>query len=301
VNGNPPAAPIDRLLALYLLIATPPLLLPQRPAAWLPLLLLHVAVWLIAFPPPRVRTGLERARTVGVLRVLRDWYPVALIPLLYSELAPLNLAVHGGRFFDDVVLGWEQAVFGGQPSRELAAAAPVLWLSELLHGGYLSYYFIIYVPPLLLYVKGRHDAFRRTVFGLMLAFVLHYVFFIYFPVQGPRYLFPEPGGRLAEGALYQLTHRILEAGSSQGAAFPSSHVGVSVAQTLLALRFQRRLAPLLAVLTLLLGFGAVYGGFHYAIDASSGLLLGTGAVLLAPHAYRWLGGQWRVATGASGA
>jgi membrane-associated phospholipid phosphatase len=74
-----------------------------------------------------------------------------------------------------------------------------------------------------------------------------------------------------------------------------------VAQTLLALHFQRRLAPLLAVLTLLLAVGAVYGGFHYAIDASCGLLLGTGAVLLAPHAYRWLGGRWRAAPEMGGA
>ena len=290
----PAGQPLDRLLALYLLIATPPLLLSQRPAAWPLLLLLHAAVGLIAFPPGPLRRGIERAHAARpkLLRILHDWYPVALIPALYGELALLNVAVHGGSYFDAIVLGWEEAVFGGQPSRELAAAAPRLWLSELLHGGYLSYYFIIYVPPLLLYLGGRREAFRRAVFALMFAFFLHYIFFIYFPVQGPRYLFPAPGGVLAEGPLYQLTHRLLEAGSSQGAAFPSSHVGVSVAQTLMALRFQRRLVPLLAILTGLLAVGAVYGGFHYAIDASCGVLLGILAVLLAPRMWRALGGSW---------
>ncbi|HSJ13080.1 MAG TPA: phosphatase PAP2 family protein [Longimicrobiales bacterium] len=291
----PAGQPLHRLLALYLLIATPPLLLPQRPAAWPLLLALHALAFLIAFPPGFLRAGLERARSAfpRLLRFLLDWYPVALIPALYTELAPLNAAVHGGHYFDDIVLGWEQAVFGGQPSRDLAAAAPRLWLSELLHGGYLSYYFIIYVPPILLYATGRYADFRRAVFALMLAFFLHYVFFIYFPVQGPRYLFPAPGGVLAEGPLYRFTHMLLEAGSSQGAAFPSSHVGVSVAQTVIAFRFLGRLAPVLGLLTLMLALGAVYGGFHYAIDAVCGALLGGLAVLLAPHAYRVLGGRAR--------
>jgi membrane-associated phospholipid phosphatase len=290
----PAGRPLDRLLALYLLLATPPLLLPQRPTLWPLLLLLHALVWVIAAPPAfvRDRATQARARLPRLLRFLHDWYPVLLIPALYAELAVLNASVHGGRYFDDIVLGWEQQVFGGQPSRELAAAAPQRWLSELLHGGYLSYYLIIYGPPVLLYAAGRYEVFRRAVFALMLAFLLHYVFFIYFPVQGPRYLFPAPGGELAEGTLYRAAHRLLEAGSSRGAAFPSSHVGVSVAQTLIAWRFQRRLAPVLTVGTLLLAVGAVYGGFHYAIDAACGAALGVGTVLIAPHVYRALGGRW---------
>jgi hypothetical protein len=41
--------------------------------------------------------------------------------------------------------------------------------------------------------------------------------------------------------------------------------------TLSALRYLPRLAPLLVVLTAGLAAGAVYGGFHYAIDALAGL------------------------------
>lgn len=293
-NDRPAGLPIDRLFAVYLLLAGAALLLPQRPAAWPLLALLHLAVLLLAWPPAAVQGVIDhwRTRAPRTSRVLLDWYPVLLIPALYLELAILNRAVHGGTYFDGTVQAWEQALFGGQPSRDLAAAAPFPWLSELLHFGYLSYYLIIYVPPLLLYLGGRVPAFRRAVFTLLLAFFVHYLFFVYFPVQGPRYLFAAPGGELAEGALYQLTHRLLEAGSSQGAAFPSSHVGVAVAQTLTMLRFERRLVPWLAPLTLLLALGAIYGGFHYAIDAVCGALLGGLAVLAAPALYRALGGNW---------
>jgi membrane-associated phospholipid phosphatase len=117
----------------------------------------------------------------------------------------------------------------------------------------------------------------------MLAFFTHYIFFIYFPVQGPRYLFPPPGGELANGYFYQLAHRVLEVGSAQGAAFPSSHVGVSVAQTLVVWRYLPRLTPVFALLTLGLALGAIYGGFHYATDAAAGILLGAAAFALAPR------------------
>jgi membrane-associated phospholipid phosphatase len=55
-----------------------------------------------------------------------------------------------------------------------------------------------------------------------------------------------------------------------------------------AFRFLPALAPLLAILSLGLGIGAVYGGFHYATDMVAGLLLGVVAVLLAPRVRRLL-------------
>jgi membrane-associated phospholipid phosphatase len=268
--------PLDRLFAGYLAVAALALLFPHRPAAWPLLLAAHALAIAIAWPLPALERALQRAsdRVRRAVRTAADWMPLLLIPVLYTELAVLNRAVHAGHYFDDVVIGWEQAVFGGQPSREWAAAAPHLWLSELLHFAYLSYYFIIFVPPLLLFLRGRRQDFRICTFAVMLSFFAHYMFFIFFPVQGPRYLFAPPGGELAAGFFHQLSHQLLEAGSSQGAAFPSSHVGVSVTQTLITLRLIPGLAPVIALLTIGLSIGAVYGGFHYAIDAVAGLALG---------------------------
>jgi membrane-associated phospholipid phosphatase len=282
--------PIDRLFALYLLAALPALAFSGRPPSWPLLLALHVTAILLAWPLPVVQHALSRAAP-AVQRVVRasfDWLPLLLVPLLYTELAVLNTAVHGGTYFDDLVIAWEQALFGGQPSRDWAAASPRLWLSEPLHAAYLSYYFIIFVPPLVLFLQRRTAEFRAGVFALMLAFFTHYLFFIYFPVQGPRYLFPPPGGELAGGFFYQLAHRVLEAGSAQGAAFPSSHVGVSAAQTIVVWRCLPRLTPIIALLTLGLALGAIYGGFHYATDAIAGALLGAAAVAAAPRLSRAL-------------
>jgi membrane-associated phospholipid phosphatase len=292
IVGNP----VHRLWAVYATISAIAVLFPYHPSTWPLLLAMHLLLAALLWPLPPFAQGWDffTRRWPRALRIPFDWLPLLLVPLWYTELAPLNIMVHGGRYFDSIILAVEHAVFG-MPSRDLAVHFPILWLSELLHGGYLSYYFIIFIPPAVLYLSGRPNAYRRALFTILLSFFMHYVFFIYFPVQGPRYLFPAPDGAIARGGLFRLTHKLLEAGSSRGAAFPSSHVGVSVTQSLIMMRFMPKGWPIIAVLTILLANGAVYGGFHYATDAFCGLVLGTIAVLIAPRMYRLLGGDWGTA------
>ena len=102
-------------------------------------------------------------------------------------------------------------------------------------------------------------------------------------VGRPNYSDLTPGGEIANGMFYNIAHQILEAGSSRGAAFPSSHVGVSFAQTALTFVLLKRWAPIVAVLSAGLAVGSVYGGFHYATDASIGLLYGLLLFFIAPH------------------
>jgi membrane-associated phospholipid phosphatase len=348
---------LRRLTAAYLAIAGSVLLLPGRPGGWPVLLLLHVlgiALLLGAGPAgPLTRHLASRWPRLGA--AVSDWYALLLMPFLYLELGALNVAVHGGRYFDGTVMGWEEMLFRSQPSQEWASALPNPALSEALHFFYLSYYLIIYLPPLYLWLRGwggsrelaaiprwgtataavpasraagvpaahsgtataavpvsraagvpaAHSgaataasgggpggflaAHQHMLFTLMLVFLAHYLFFIFFPVQGPRYLFPPPGGELSQGVIYRLAHAILESGSSQGAAFPSSHVGVAFAQTALAFLFLRRAAPFLLLATIGLGFGAIYGGFHYAVDALAGLVLALLLFAVAPRVARVLG------------
>ncbi|HUH12889.1 MAG TPA: hypothetical protein VMK65_07250, partial [Longimicrobiales bacterium] len=140
---------MDRLLALYWVLAATALLFPHRPGGWPLLLGAHAAGVALALRlgPAGALTARISAGAPRMARVLADWYPLLLIPLLYSELPQLNQAVFDGAYFDPLILELEQAIFGGQPSRAWAATWPLLWLSELLHGAYLSYYPIIYVPP----------------------------------------------------------------------------------------------------------------------------------------------------------
>jgi membrane-associated phospholipid phosphatase len=279
--------PIDRITAAYLLVSGSALFFPHRPSSWIPLAFAHLAgALLLLRPGPLGTLGRSLTSRFGrITRVLHHWYPLIVMPFLYAELPLLNGAVHDGRYFDSRIIGIEQSVFSGQPSRDFAHAAPHLWISELLHAAYFSYYIIIYAPPLILYLMGRREQFRRALVALMAAFFVHYVFFVYFPVQGPRYLYPNPVAEGARGPVWHLVQSVLEAGASRGAAFPSSHVGVAVAQTLNMFFYLPVLGPLLAPLSVGLALGAVYGGYHYATDAVLGALLG-GAVAL--FAWRFL-------------
>lgn len=185
----------DRAVGAYLQLSLPALAFPQRPGGWAAL---HLALALPVLHAParnRLLDALLRRRPEW-WQVLRVWYPLLLGPWLYQEVALLNRVVHGGRYFDGAVQALEATLFGGQPSQTWLPAAPWLWLSELLHAAYLSYYFLVFVPPLILHRQGQRRAAAVVVGVLMLVSVLHYLVFIYFPVQGPRYLFPPPGAGL---------------------------------------------------------------------------------------------------------
>jgi membrane-associated phospholipid phosphatase len=149
----------------------------------------------------------------------------------------------------------------------------------VLHAGYLAYYLVIFVPPLLLFAARERRGFAETVLALTLTCTLCWTIFMLFPVEGPRYLWTPAG--VPDGPMRRLAVRLLAAGSSRGAAFPSSHMAVSVSQFVLAWRWQRPVAWGVLVVAILIGFGAVYGGFHYGVDMIAGAVLGVAVSLSA--------------------
>jgi len=213
-------------------------------------------------------------------------FTLLAIPITYAEVPWLNQSLAEG-YFDPWVLTWERALTGFDPSRTLAGLFPWLWLSEPLHLGYLSFYPAIYVPPIVLAVRGRLRDATTTALGILIASVACYLVFAVFPVQGPRYFGPPEG--VPDGPMRRLTLLILESGSSRGAAFPSAHMALMTAQAALALRFQRKMGMLLTLAALGVGVGAVYGGFHYAVDMAAGALVGLASAWLALKCHGSLG------------
>jgi membrane-associated phospholipid phosphatase len=258
--------PVDLLLLGYLGVVTAvaAVRLYPRPNFWwlllahgfLPLLLVLLA-----------RPGLGKAG-----RILRELYPLFLLPGLYSELDFLNAGSVVA--WDGLVQQWEVLVFGGQISREWWQRMPSQFLSALLHAAYLSYYAIVSVPALYLAWRGQLALVRRFVLVVMITFVLCYLVFMFFPVAGPYYAFPPPPGWFTDNLPARLVYSALASGSSYGAAFPSSHVAAAVAATLTAARISRRMGLILLPATALLTIGVVYCQMHYGVDALAGLVVG---------------------------
>lgn len=213
--------------------------------------------------------------------VITDWLPIVAIPFLYAELP----AIHIGSLHDAIVQRWELDWFGASPAHVAAIRWPNHALSELLHAAYLSYYAIIVLPPLVLYLKRDRAEFARVTAGLLTIFALCFAIFIVFPVAGPRYEWPAPPG-VYDGPIRRFVLHVLEAGSSRGTAFPSSHVAVAAAQSVMTLGWNRRFGVGLSIVTLLLAAGAVYGGFHYAVDAAAGGLIGCAVGTVFSFAHR---------------
>ena len=257
---------VDWLLLGYLSIVSviAAIRAPAQPDCWW-LLLAHALFGLFLLL-------LTRAGSGRVARTIRELYPIFLLPALYSELDVLNsgsIAV-----YDRTIQHWEMLVFGGQISREWWQWAPSRFWSTILHASYLSYYFIISAPALFFAWRGDLAAVRRFVLVIMVTFVLCYLVFIFFPVAGPYYTFPRPATWFTDNAAAQLVYQALAAGSSYGAAFPSSHVAAALAATLSAARVSRKLGLFLLIPTVLLTVGVVYCQMHYGVDALAGLLIG---------------------------
>jgi membrane-associated phospholipid phosphatase len=251
------------IIAGYVAVTAAPMLMGAvRSAEWRPLAA-HVAL-LVAI--------LAVARTASPgLRALRDLLPLSTGAFLYVELRWLIPAV-GRPHADAVVAGWERLVLPGDPSATWAPAWSSLALSELLHFAYASYYALVLVPPLILYLRGRREGYAATLLALVLVYAICFVTYLVFPVDGPRFLHGPAAA--PEGPIRAFVLHLLAAGSSRGTAFPSSHVAASIVASLCALRFQRPVGIVVSLLTLGLTLGTVYGGFHYAVDALAGLIVG---------------------------
>ncbi len=220
----------------------------------------------------------------------RLFYPVALTPLLYLQLAPLN-QLHVTGYFDVTVMVWEEAVFGRQLAMAFSDWCGKLWFSEMLHLGYFSYYFIVPGAAVAAFLLKGPRALERASFTIALAFFICYLCFIVFPVAGPRYDFPQISGDPANGKMFGLVHTILESGSSKGTAFPSSHVAATMSAWFATGRESKRVFWIMAPFAVSLTLGTVYGRFHYGIDAAVGLLVAAVAYWATPWLLRRLEGE----------
>ena len=221
------------------------------------------------------------------LQILRDWYPMATIPIFYLEIPPLTQMVLR-RYFDDKIIEWEGRLFNGQPSIYFSARFPSRGLSELLHLCYFSYGAIVFGLAVVLYSQGRYEVFHEVVFAEILTFNLCLIWYIFMPVMGPRYQFEKISGPLAAGHVFKLVHMILSGASSKGTAFPSSHCAIGVIVVLYAARYHPIAFTILCPFGVGLVLGTVYGRFHYALDAIVGTVLAVVIFGAAPYLYRLL-------------
>lgn len=278
--------PIDLVIAAYNIVLACvwiPMTARTPVAGWIAAA--HIAAatlpWILLRAPDRLP---------GPIAAVREAYPLTGLLVFWSELGLLQhirrLPTH-----DHLVAAWDQALFGIHLHAAWMPAMPARWLSETMYGSYLLYYALLVLPPLVVGLSRRLDAFRDMVFRLMTAYLTCYLFYIAFPVYGPQWAAPGHAAPLAAGFFRFLVERAREAGDSLGTAFPSSHAAGAVTVAWIGCRtFSRRIGALLVLQACAVLLATVYTQNHFAIDALVGAIWAILAqALLVPALARALG------------
>lgn len=227
--------------------------------------------------------------------MLRCCLQMALLGSWYPDIYEFN------RIFpnlDHVFAQFEQNLFGCQPALLFYDRLSHPIISELLSMGYVSYYFLMAIVAFY-YFFSKYGQFEKTTFILMFSFLTSYVIFIFLPVSGPQYyfqmagtenitagIFPNLGHCFSQcqdclpiigwenGFFHHLLVTAHNAGERPIAAFPSSHVSVTLAVVILAFKGNRKLGIIMLIFFMLLTVSTVYVRAHYAIDAIAGIIWG---------------------------
>ena len=248
-----------------------------------------------------------RLRPCRLTLLLRIGVQMAALAWWYPDTYELNRMLPN---CDHVFARLDQSLFGCQPALLFSQRAPWGWFSELMCLGYASYYPLMVVVALYYFFRRQRD-FVMATSVILTSFYVYYVVFDILPVVGPQYYYPAVGlDQVAAGVLpdvglwFQthsealpvpgwsggLFHHLVEqahaAGERPTAAFPSSHVGVTVILVLLALHSgSRRLLAVVLPLFVLMCFATVYIRAHYFVDVVAGLLTGTALYYLLRRLY----------------
>lgn len=256
--------PVDGVVAGYnLVLAVVWLGLRGRaPHAWV-VALCHIAAaglpWLFAGTRPR-----------GIWRALREGYPLIGFALFWGELGVVQ-RLRGLPPHDEAIRALDLRLFHAHWSELWIVRMPSPALQELMFFCYFLYYVLLVVPPVAIGVARGWKAFRSVVLAVMLTYLSCFLFYIAFPVYGPRAMAAAMAPTV--GFFHTLVERARESGDSLGTAFPSSHVAGVVTMAVVGWRWLGRgWGFVLAAAALAVALSTVYTGNHYVIDAVVGAL-----------------------------
>lgn len=140
------------------------------------------------------------SRRAGSLSLfIRYFYAFPLYPVFFKQSISLSQRIFRGRSFDSFFMRLDARLFGTQPTLRLHATMPKgSFVDEVLAFGYFIYYVILVFGWWLLFALGRTEEALHGLTVVTIAHYLLYVFYVFFPVKGPKYRFPKLRRRLYE-------------------------------------------------------------------------------------------------------
>ena len=207
-------------------------------------------------------------------RILRLLYPVLLFTFFYRATGGLMFLLFDS-FLDVQITSFEYSIFGVNPTLFIDQNLLTLWLTEPISFCYFSYYFMVPVFFIVLYIKKDFEIIKNAMGAVCLTYFLSYLLFFLYPVEGPRWFFAGQYVNVIEGPVFRrLVEVVIDNGAVRGGCMPSSHFGVALVIMLYCFKYYSRRAWLIGLLTIGVAFGTVWGRFHYVSDVIVGGSIG---------------------------
>lgn len=209
-----------------------------------------------------------------MFQLIRNWYIILAFPFLYLDMGRYTHLVFQVEF-DPYIIRMDRWLFGTLPNLWVQSyTSPIL--TEVMQIAYGMYWITIPLGGAIFYFKHELKQFDRLLNYITITFFISYLFFIFFPVVGPRFFIVDKIHVSYQGLFFgnYLRQFVTDVGF-RGGAFPSSHVGVAMVILLFMWRFHRKVA-LFVFLPMVIGLSlsTVYGQYHYSADVLAGLVMG---------------------------
>jgi membrane-associated phospholipid phosphatase len=226
--------------------------------------------------------ALERRGPQRLFRMVRDWLPIALALVAYREMNWFPSAP-GTHPLERQWIVWDRSLLHAWGMQGLLEAAG--WLGPaFLELCYLLVYGVGPVVVGILHGYHKGELVDRVLLIYLVGTLLAYALFPYFPSDPPRTVFEGMDLPRVVTPLRRLNLAIVGGYGIHSSVFPSAHVSSAFSAAwglLFFFREKRRLGWAMLIYALSVAVAAVYGRYHYAVDAIAGFAISMAALCVA--------------------
>lgn len=268
---------------LIFLLTITVIFIKQIPNAYLILL-----VYIVLIVALSLLIYLKAKHNSKILKITYDIvFPIATVFLIFNSLGGLIRYINP-RTYDHLLIRLDYLLFRGYPTITLESfTSPII--TEVLQLAYSSYYFLPVILGVVLKIKGKEEAFDKSIFLVILCFYLSFIGYILVPAIGPRYTMNHLQSIELHGIflrdIIDSTLNTLE--GIKRDAFPSGHTAVTLVVLYLAYRFQKSLFYVFLPVIIALLISTVYLRYHYVIDVIGGILLSAFTIYVGEKYYNY--------------
>lgn len=229
----------------------------------------------------------DAGHRILALSVARDWLPLAVLLFVYQEMGwfahplashPLELAW----------VRWDRMFLHGGVSSAIEAFGALL--PTLLEITYSLVYAIAPFCLAVLYVYRVRARTERLLFIVVIAVLLCYGQFPFWPSEPPRVLFAGQDLPAVETIFRRFNLWMLSGAGIHTSVFPSAHVAAGFACAFgmrKVLPEHKWVSRLLFVMAFSIALATVYGRYHYLADAMAGFSMSIAALGISALAERF--------------